>query len=64
MNNDEAAGVGDFSCCFTCGALLRYRENMTLRRIQLAELDELEPDARQLLLRMAAARTREALKRG
>lgn len=42
---------GDFSVCAMCGAILRYSEDLQVRRINDGELDELQPDQREILLK-------------
>lgn len=42
---------GDFGCCAMCGCMLRYMDNLEMRRMEDTEIDELEPEQRKLLLK-------------
>lgn len=51
INSDEPKHPkpGDFSVCIYCGAILRYDE-VGVRSCAEEEMDELEPDAKRVLL--------------
>lgn len=42
---------GDFSCCAYCGCMMRYTDTLEVRRMQDDEIDLLEPEQRELLLK-------------
>lgn len=52
FGDDVVPEPGAFSVCFECGALLRYGDDLSLRRLERGELRELPPDRRALILRM------------
>lgn len=53
---DATPRPGDFSMCWGCASILRYRHNLSLGVCAPWELEELEQPDRLLLLSMAARR--------
>ncbi len=40
VTTDACPEPGDFSVCVTCGEILRYREDLTVRKCEAPELDD------------------------
>jgi hypothetical protein len=56
VNGEESPRPSDFTMCWGCAAILRYRRDLSVGVCAPWELEELEPESRRTLLTMRARR--------
>ena len=55
LNNDNSPAPGDLSVCYRCGSFLVFDEGLSIRLMRVAEIEALEDDDRNLMLRARRA---------